>query len=291
MVRDNWDDLRYVLAVAETGSVAAAARALGVNHATVLRRVTAFEALHETILFERSAAGYIIPPERIKVIEAAREAALAHDAVSRAIRGTGDAPSSPLRITSTDTFCLTVLPPIAVAFGQQGQAVELLSSNHHIDLARLSADLTVRPALKLPEDFSGDIAGMLGFAAYGPVKPQEAKQPEAKPSWIGLRGAIGRASGADWLKAIIPNSEIMGGTDSFVVMREMVAQGFGRGVLPCCLGDDDPRLVRLDYDLSGHSVPFWVASHVDLADAPRLTRLRRKLIGALQAYGPRLEGW
>ncbi len=38
-----WDDLRYVLAVAEHGGLAAAARALGVNHTTVLRRVNAFE--------------------------------------------------------------------------------------------------------------------------------------------------------------------------------------------------------------------------------------------------------
>ena len=39
-----WDDLRYVLAVAESGSLAAAARALGVNHTTVLRRVTGFRS-------------------------------------------------------------------------------------------------------------------------------------------------------------------------------------------------------------------------------------------------------
>lgn len=39
----NWDDLRFVLAVADQGSVSAAARDIGVTHATVLRRVAAFE--------------------------------------------------------------------------------------------------------------------------------------------------------------------------------------------------------------------------------------------------------
>ena len=43
MHSSNWDNLRYVLTVAEHGSLSAAARALGVNHATVLRRVSAFE--------------------------------------------------------------------------------------------------------------------------------------------------------------------------------------------------------------------------------------------------------
>ena len=43
-MRENWDDLRFVLAVAEEGTVSAAARRLRVNHATVLRRVAAYEA-------------------------------------------------------------------------------------------------------------------------------------------------------------------------------------------------------------------------------------------------------
>ena len=39
MTELTWDDLRYVLAVADAGSFAGAARTLGVNHTTVLRRV------------------------------------------------------------------------------------------------------------------------------------------------------------------------------------------------------------------------------------------------------------
>ena len=55
-----WDDLRYVLAVARTGSLAGAARSLGVNHTTVLRRVDAFEKTLGLRLFERLPAGYIL---------------------------------------------------------------------------------------------------------------------------------------------------------------------------------------------------------------------------------------
>src|SRR5690606_22822805 len=43
-MRENWDDLRFLLAVAEEGSVSGAARRLGVNHATVLRRIASYEA-------------------------------------------------------------------------------------------------------------------------------------------------------------------------------------------------------------------------------------------------------
>ena len=47
----DWNDLRYVLAVARAGSAAGAARALGVSHTTVLRRVQALEQGVGTALF------------------------------------------------------------------------------------------------------------------------------------------------------------------------------------------------------------------------------------------------
>ena len=39
----NWDDARMFLAVARTGQLLAASRRLGVNHATLSRRVSALE--------------------------------------------------------------------------------------------------------------------------------------------------------------------------------------------------------------------------------------------------------
>src|SRR5712672_209112 len=56
---DNLNDLRFVAAVAETGSLSGAARRLGVNHATAFRRINAFEAVLGTKLFERSAGHYV----------------------------------------------------------------------------------------------------------------------------------------------------------------------------------------------------------------------------------------
>lgn len=44
MAELDWSDLRYALAVGNTGGLAAAARQLGVNHTTVLRRLDALEA-------------------------------------------------------------------------------------------------------------------------------------------------------------------------------------------------------------------------------------------------------
>jgi len=54
----DWDDLRYILAVTRNGSAAAAARVLGVTHATVLRRLQSVERDYGVRLFDRTPSGY-----------------------------------------------------------------------------------------------------------------------------------------------------------------------------------------------------------------------------------------
>ena len=284
MHSNNWDDLRFVLAVAESGSVSAAARVLGVNHATVLRRIAAFEQYHNTVIFDRTPQGYAIPPDKLHIVEAAREASLAIDTVARIIRGKGARLSGTVRITSTDTFCLAVLPPILAQIQARadGLRVELLCNNAHLDLARLNADISVRPAARLPDDLRGEAAAVLGFAAYRATDG-------GADNWLGLRGALTRSPAATWMDQNLAPELIAGGADSFVMLREMIAEHLGRAILPCCLGDMDPRLVRTA-EAPPMSVPIWVASHADLADAPRLRSLRSQLVEGLRAKAAVLAG-
>ncbi|RFA30790.1 LysR family transcriptional regulator [Alkalilimnicola ehrlichii] len=53
----NWDHARFFLAVARSGQILAAARQLGVDHATVSRRISALEEALRTKLLERRTAG------------------------------------------------------------------------------------------------------------------------------------------------------------------------------------------------------------------------------------------
>lgn len=284
MHTDNWDDLRFVLAVAESGSVSAAARVLGVNHATVLRRIAAFEAHHNAVIFSRTQQGYAVPPDKLRIIEAAREAALAMDTVARMIRGNGARLSGIVRITSTDSLSLLVLPAILAQMQARadGLRIEILANNAHLDLARLNADISVRPAIKLPDDLRGEQAGQIGFAGYGSAASGAA-------TWLNLRGTLARTVAADWMEQAQGGNETSGGADSFLVLREMVAAGMGQSILPCYVGDPDPRLQRIA-DTPKMAVPIWVASHADLADAPRLRTLRKQLVDGLLACSAQLVG-
>jgi DNA-binding transcriptional LysR family regulator len=280
---DNWDDLRFVLAVAEGGSVSAAARALGVNHATVLRRVAAFEERHGLSLFEKGARGYSIPPDRIKVIEAAREVEAAMAAVRRMIEGRAAPYGARVRVTTTDTFSMTIMPRIlaAIAAEDRWPGFDLLTSNAHLDFARLHADITVRPAVRLPDDMAGEKAGELAMAAYG--QPGETR-------WLGLKGPLAGSLPGQWMAENVSAAETSGTGDSFPVLMGLAEAGLGRAILPCILGDASPVLVRLREDAPELRVPIWVASHADLAAAPRLSALRGRIAQGLARHADALAG-
>ena len=275
MNRFDWDDVRVMRAVAEAGSLSGAARALGVNHATVLRRVAAFEQASGVTIFDRTARGYRVAPRRGRVLAAMRAMEEAALGVARAL----DAARSPLagtvRVTSTDTLCLALLAPVVARLmtEAEGLTIELNAQNQPADLARLDADIAVRPAVALPEGLVGDRAGSLRFSVYA--------APGGETGWLGFAGTLRRSVPSTWLDENVTEAEIAGRADSFPVLREMAAAGQGRAILPQVLGDPDPRLVRLDEILPPMQVSIWVASHADLADVPRIRAVRELLLRSL----------
>jgi DNA-binding transcriptional LysR family regulator len=254
---ENWDDLRYILAVAETGSVLQAAKRLGVNHATVLRHVAAFEARNDTSLFERTAQGYRLRQDRVHVIEAAQKAEAAVREVERVASGGRTSMTGAIRITSTDTLCAMILPAFVVqlSFSEQAFDITLLNSNAHIDLIREQAHLVVRPSAKLAEDLVGNAVCNLGFAAYA--------SDENATDWHALTGLLSRSVAAKWIAKEVPRNRTTSACDSFLTLRELAALGQGIAVLPCFVGEADPRLVRLPKAMPRLSVPLWVGTHVD----------------------------
>ncbi|MDO6731083.1 LysR family transcriptional regulator [Marinovum sp. 2_MG-2023] len=280
----SWDDLRYVLSVAETGSVSAAARALGVNHATVLRHVAAFEDSHGAQVFERTHQGYQLRPDRAHVIDAARKAALALRRVSHLMRDGGGGLGDTLRLTSTDTFCTTVLAAGLAGMSRDlaPQRISLMSSNAHLDMARLQADVAVRPALARPADMAGDSVAELGFGAYA--------RDGAVRHWLGLAGPLVRATPAQWMSEHVAPDDIVACADSFVALRAMALAGQGIAILPHILAQGDPGLQPMQVGLPAMRSPIWVLCHRDLADSPGMQRVMTVVGSVLIAAADRLRG-
>jgi len=262
MQKFDWDDIRFVLAVAREGSLAGAARALGVNHATVLRRVTGFEDRLGVAIFERTARGTRIAPRRARVLAAMRAMEEAALGVERALTAARAPLAGLVRVTSTDSICHALLPPIVARLQAEaeGLTIELNAQNQHADLARMDADIAVRPAERLPPELVGEPAGRMSFGVYA--------APGGVLRWLGLSGPLRRIRAARWMDETVPPDEIA-----------------GRAVLPDLLGAADPRLVRLDGTMPEISVPLWVASHADMSQVPRIRVVRQMLVEALRQEG------
>ncbi len=284
MQKENWDDLRFVLAVADTGSVSRAAVSLGVNHATVLRRVHDFEQRHGGAVFEKTARGYRPLADKREVIIAAREAEAAMIAVGQLVSGKTAPLQGTVRITSTDTLCHRILPGITakVQAHTSDLSVELLCSNAHVDLIRQKIDVTVRPSRTLTDDLVGTQAGELGFATYGAADGQDG--------WLGLMGSLARSEPAAWMAENVHPRAITAAADSFETLQAMAAHGLGRAILPRFIGDADKRLRVIPDGMPTFAVPLWVASHADVANGPRLRSIRAALVQGLLDLSEQLSG-
>jgi DNA-binding transcriptional LysR family regulator len=277
-----WDDLRFVLTVADTGSVTRAAKILGVAHTTVLRRISAFETESGARIFEKTARGYQVLSDKAEAIEQLRIAGAAVQSAQNAIGGSEVKPGDTFRVTSTDMLCAKLLPGLI----SQMQAddlnlrVALLSNNAYLDLAHGHADLTVRPAKSLPPDLDGEEVAKLGMAVYG--------RPDAPDTWIGVTGPLTRSMAGQWLFERCPNPSAV--ADSFLVLGELLATGAGRSMIPCFIGDQIPQLERLSGEVPILRVPLWVANHRQLGDSRRIRRFRRRLGAAIAGMGSELLG-
>ncbi len=296
--RIDWEDLRFVLAVAEANSLAAAARALGVNHTTVLRRVGSFEQRLGVRLFDRLPSGYTLTAGGEELLAVARRMAETVTELERRLTGQDLRLEGSLRITTTDTLMASILPSILAAFRQRhpGVLLEVSTSNALANLSHRDADVAIRPAVDSPDALVGRRIANVAFAVYAaPSYLQERglgssdKIDFAGERWIGLGDALASTSVSRWMRATLSAPAVLR-CDSLVTAREAVAAGIGLTALPCYLGDTTPSLVRIGSPVAAMTRELWLLTHEDLRRTARVSAFTEFAGQALAKHRPLFEG-
>jgi DNA-binding transcriptional LysR family regulator len=283
--RIDWDDLRYVMAVADSGSLAGAAAALRVNRTTVLRRINAFERKQGVRLFERSPDGYALTAAGDEILAAARgfEATIA--TLERKLAGRDLRAEGSVRVTTTDTLLASVLPPVLASFQATNPKVELSIgvSNALLNLSKRDADVAIRPVAQAPERLVGRRICAVAFAIYRPADAIDSVGEDLSGQrWIAADETLAGTSVARWMRSAVPAARVGFRLDSLLAMREVCAAGGGLAALPCYLADIDARLVRVRPPIKEMSTELWVLTHPDLA---RTTRIRLFVNHVTAAFG------
>jgi DNA-binding transcriptional LysR family regulator len=297
--RIDWEDLRTVLAVAQAGSLAAAARALGMNHTTVLRRVNAFEKRLGLRLFDRLPTGYALTAGGEELLVAASQMAETVTALERRLAGQDLRLEGTLRVTTTDTLMASILPPVLAAFARRhpGILVEVTTRSAFADLTRRDADVAIRPTADPPETLVGRRVAGLAFAVYGAPAyleeqgfGRESPLPLEGQRWIGLDDVLASSSVARWIRSLRPAAAIALRVDSLVGAREAATAGLGLAALPCYLGDRSPGLLRVGDLVPEMATALWVLTHEDLRRTARVSTFTEFAAQALASQRPLLEG-
>lgn len=110
MTMENWDDIRVALAVARAGTVSGAAEALGVHHATVIRRIDALETQLGARLFQRHPRGYALTEAGQALLVAGGAADERFAQMAAQIAGSGDRIEGELVVTSLPELAGFVMP-------------------------------------------------------------------------------------------------------------------------------------------------------------------------------------
>ncbi|SDB99841.1 DNA-binding transcriptional regulator, LysR family [Cupriavidus sp. YR651] len=289
MHEPDWDDLKVFLAVSRGGSLAAAARALQVNHSTVLRRLNKLEDDLGTRLFARDLAGYAMTPAGELLAGQLDGVGELIEAAQRQLAGRDAELSGPLRVTTTDTLAYGLLMPVLANFRLRHPRIELqvVINNSFLSLTRREADVAIRPAAEPPEHLVGRRAGRLQTAPYAARAylermdaPPEAHWPGH--AWVVPDESLSHLAQARWAIANVPADRCAVRADSLVAMAQAVRYGMGAGMLLCMLGDADDSLVRLAEPDPALDTPVWLLTHPDLRHSGRVRALNDFVMEALR---------
>ena len=141
-----WSDVRIFLAVARGGSYGAAARALGISHPTVGRRIKTLEDEAGQALLRRTREGLILTNSGDAVFALAESMEASALAMERRLAGNHQRLEGILRISSADWFAGYVLAPVLADLTRRHPAVvpEVIASYRLLDLSRRDADVAFR---------------------------------------------------------------------------------------------------------------------------------------------------
>lgn len=236
MTDPDWNDLRYMLEVARAGSAAAAARALGVSHATIVRRIQALEKAFGAPLFDRSPIGYVATEAGDQLLEVGHRIEGAMAELQGRFEGRARELAGTLRFTTTDSLAYTLVPPLLASFRTQHPAirVDLLVTNHLLDLDRREADVTLRPSAHPPESWFGSQPARMDFAIYGSAAylAAHADVPWQQLDWLVPTGPLAATPVGQWALAQAGEGRAVSGVDSFIGLHRLAQASLGIVVLP-----------------------------------------------------------
>jgi DNA-binding transcriptional LysR family regulator len=285
----DWDDLRFVLAVARAGSALRAAKALDVNQTTVTRRIAHIEGVVGADLFETRQNGQLLTAIGQIVAAGAERIEAEVLAMQSAVNAQQRMLSGSVRFTSSEVYANAIVAPFLRSFRQQypGVTVELITDDRRLDVSRGEADVALRASSR-PEG-GGVVAQRLPDAGWSVYCSHSYAEEHGMPSDVDafaghqivlVEGLMARLPAFAWLMRAAPSATVSTRSNSLTNLLSAVKAGLGIGMLPCFVGDAEADLRRCLPPIRELDAEVWLMVREDVRQSAHV----RAFVDCLAAH-------
>jgi len=279
----DWNDLRFFLSVAQAGTVSQAARRLGVDHATVIRRVEALEHAMGVKLFERTPRGYYLTSNGERLLPSAEAMHEEARRIGREMLAANHGIGGIVRISTLEgfgnVFLARRLPKFAARY--PNLHIELLTLQQIVALSRRESDIAI--TLQPPEtgrfvrekliDYTLFVYGSQDYLAR--CAPIESRDDLRDHVFCGYIDDLVFVRGLDYLDEVAKGLRAKLQSSSLHAQTEAAIEGYGLCVLPAFIAVRHPQLVPVVPDQVALTRSYWLVASADVAPSPRVQAIRQ----------------
>lgn len=274
----NWDDYRFFLAVARAGRLSSAGRQLGVDHATVSRRIKALEVALGANLFHRSPQGYQLTDAGQRLTDIAENMETAAIGATAEIGGKDKVVSGTVRVGAPEGVAAYVLAEAATEICRAHPQIELevVALPRTFSLSKREADIAIavsapssgRLKFRKISDYTLHLyATRTYLARHAPIRSIDDLK---KVRGIGYVPEFIYDKELDYIPLISPAIKPhLTSTSVHVQLAATLADG-GLCVLHDFMAAQYPQLVQVLPEEVSFTRAFWFIVHEDYAKLERI---------------------
>jgi DNA-binding transcriptional LysR family regulator len=292
----DWNDVRIFLAVAETGSLNAAARNLGITQPTISRRMEDLEYRLGSRLFSRSTRGVVLTDLGIKVREHAANMAKLGGAIVREVADREKRDAGRVRVAAPDALSSVVLMPSLPAFQRGHPEIEIaLDCGLWLD-SPMEGETSL--SLEFSETYASGLVSMpiatIHYAYFASRSYLEMYGEPHSPAELAQHRTVRHVSHKEQQRTWNPKLSAVNAladthllTNCSMSMVAAIKHGAGIGVIPTYFAHYEPELVLLDLEAMAH--PSLFLRH-DPA-AVRQSRVQKVKDWLVSVFDPARQPW